>query len=199
MKVRVLYMTTFISILSNGLLLSDASGYKLPCPDGMENIHHSDLSACYALVDPAKGPMSFEEAKSECRSIHPAAYPVVMSSKKHLADIINWAIWKGLPTSSKAGFWLGFQRLLEAPMNEDGTLSVFSQQARLNRNLYRYWWPHNYKMAEELWRDEKQPNDSSDERCTAQKKPGDPKFLGIDSYPCEGFQLHFAVCIYFWD
>ena len=38
--------------------------------------------------------------------------------------------------------------------------------------------------------------DERDEMCTAQSRPGNPEYLGIDDYPCEGYQLHYALCMW---
>ena len=122
-----------------------------------------------------------------------------MSRKSFLEDITKWAISKGLPKGGIPGFWLGFTRETPAPLNADNSLSDENRAIRKTRGLFEYR-PKGYKVAAELWRNGKQPGDATDERderCTAQKKPGLKKFIGIDDYACEGYQNHYAVCMYY--
>ena len=66
MKISVFTLSSVFAFIFSSFILRkvEASGDKLPCPDGMENIYGTPLGACYALVDPAKGPMTYKQAKS---------------------------------------------------------------------------------------------------------------------------------------
>ena len=196
----------FFDILSAFVVLAlskeadivETSGYKQVCPKGLENIHDSPLGACYALVDPSMGPMDQKSAENECQRIDKNAHLVVMTKLSYLETIRDWAISKGLPTDSSAGFWLGFTRQKSAKLDADGTLSDAAAAIRKDGSLFQFWLKQ-YPLRPHLWRNSSQPGDQTDERdemCTAQKKPGSPEFLGIDDYPCYGDQLHYAVCIY---
>ena len=126
----------FSFIMSVLVSLTNQSGYKINCPKGMKNIHESPLAACYALVNPAKGLLTYAQAEQECKSIYTHAFPVITLEREYLKDIITFAISEGIPTGDEAGFWLGFTRDTESHLEEDGTLSEEAAAIRKNRDLY---------------------------------------------------------------
>ena len=130
---KMLFVTLLLS-----MSVSLTSAVRQPCPTGMKNILTSPLFGCYALVDPAKGLLTFEQAEDECRAIHFRASPVVMNNRGELEHIIQFAIDEGLPRGGKAGFWLGYFRDVEAPLEANGTLSAGSAAIRKDRSLFHY-------------------------------------------------------------
>ena len=134
MKMFVLTFSVFLMSISS----AGASGSKTPCVSGMKNIYNSRLPGCYALVDPAKGLLTYSEAVSECRKIHLRAGPVIMGDKDSLADIAQFAIDEGLPRGGKAGFWLGFFRSVFAPLDANGTLSAENAAIRKDRSRFHF-------------------------------------------------------------
>ena len=138
MKLLLLFVSILVWMSS-----VEASGHKISCPPGMKNIFDSPLSVCYALVDPSKGLLTYAQAEAECRAIYFWAHPVVMSRRSFLEDIVRFAIDEGIPTKGRAGFWLGFTRDIEAPLEANGTLSAANAAIRKDRSLYKYT-PKNY-------------------------------------------------------
>merc|ERR1711879_737195 len=100
------------------------------------------------------------------------------------------------------GFWTNYIRW-ETAVLKPGETKVSDQVANVRKNKSLFVEIHmsdqiNIVMPEELWR-ENQPGDKEDyrdERCTAQKYPGENReYVGIDDYACGGTdQSHYVIC-----
>ncbi|XP_075240122.1 uncharacterized protein LOC142335482 [Convolutriloba macropyga] len=169
---------------------------------GMEPIPEISNGICFGLIPPWMGKMTYYTASQKCIKFFGRDAKVTTPySRSELKVILHWALKKGLPTDSMAGFWTNYMRDVKAPLNEEFELETRHALIRRNRLLFHIA-NQSFTMPEELWRDETQPGNTDDERdewCTAQKKPGEPaKFLGLDDFECDGIQRHYAVCDWFF-
>ena len=176
-------------------------------PTGMEEIP-GGTPGSYYLAKTSDGLVTARDAATKCLLTLPlesdpdkVCHLVEPQTKEESAAIATWLVeTQGVPVDSTAGFWTDYVRLDFAGAT-GGIITDELQEIRSNRTLFsagRTWNLDEVMTApEEVWRNKNQPGNRvvQDERCTAQKKPGQvDEFKGIDDYACSGHQLHYTVC-----
>ena len=98
---------------------------------------------------------------------------------------------------------------MDAPLNDLGKLTRGNRAIR--KNMFLFW---DVYMPDELFADFKDPGshpgimpfglwrykqpgdqkDVRDEKCVAKKRPGNPRVVGLDDYPCWGYAKHYVIC-----
>ncbi|XP_075244042.1 uncharacterized protein LOC142338256 [Convolutriloba macropyga] len=163
---------------------------------GLDYLSEISQPTCFSSAKLGEGPVSAEVAQNLCLEYEFGELPS-LESKTDLSIVLNWAIGKGLPNDTEAGFWTAWKREIAAPLSLNGTLSPKNEEIRKDRKFFGMY-GGNIMMPDGMWRNESQPGntlDERDEQCTAQSRPGiQPEYLGIDDYECNGTQLHFVIC-----
>ncbi|XP_075247505.1 uncharacterized protein LOC142340695 [Convolutriloba macropyga] len=181
--------------------ISQASAH-FNCHPGMVEIPGGTPGSCYLLRPIEDGKFIFRKARKYCEK--GCGYKTFLPTPRDFSEleaITDWAIGEGLPRyrgrpDDPAGYWLGYRRKQKAPLEQPGDVYTNAvKQIREDKSLFTEYARPGYIMPD-IWRNG-QPGDQTDkrdERCTAQKKPGNFYFIGADDYACARRQLHYVIC-----